>query len=71
MGGGLGVGSLVWAAFLGVFSPGWDSSSSCRVDLSLRWIPISFGMEVTPWCWLDWAKKGWPRSLVEAFGDKG
>ena len=68
---GVGVGSLVWAAFLGVFSPGWDSSSSCRVDLSLRWIPISFGIEVTPWCWLDWAEKGWPRSLVEAFGDKG
>ena len=46
---GGGVVSLVWATFLGEFPSGWDFSSSCRVDLGLHWIPILFGMEVTPW----------------------
>jgi len=36
------VGSLVWAAFLGVFPPAWDSNSSWRVDLALCCIPMAY-----------------------------
>ena len=61
------MGSLVVAAF----PPGWDSNSFWRVDLYLCCIPISSGTSVTSWLGLVEAEKGWPRSSVETFGDKG
>ena len=55
------MGGLVWATFLGVSLPGWDSISSSKVDLDLSWIPISSSIGV----------KGHSRSPVEASEDKG
>ena len=71
MWGGGGVGSLAWGAFPGAFPPSWASNSSCKVALSLRWMPMSSGMEEVPCCWLDWTGKEWLRSLSVFFGDKG
>ena len=64
VGGGRGGGSLVWAAFPSAFPPGWDSSGSWKVDLGLRWIPVSSGTMVPSWVLLNWTKGKWLESPI-------
>ena len=49
-----GMGGRVWAAFSDAFPPSWDLSNSWRVDLSLRWIPISSETMMSPWRLSTW-----------------
>ena len=71
VGGGGGVGSLVWGALVGACLPGWNSKSFWNVDLGFLWIPISSSEDATPSKWLGRGWEVWPRSPGDVSGDKG